>query len=88
MATKSFGVDPTFRTFTAFFVQTFGFLAEQFFTRTTGRSVGGVLGFLWTATFLVLAFSFLVDAWFERGLVAGAPLYSDWHWQRYLLRES
>lgn len=87
VATKNFGVDPSLRTFTAFFVQPFGLLAEHVFARTTGRRVGGVMGFLWTISFLVFAFSFLVDAWFERGLVAGAPLYSDWHWMRYFLRE-
>lgn len=55
--------DPKYRTFTFFFLQSFGLVAEAAFTRITGRRVSGILGWLWTFTFLLYFGRMMGDCW-------------------------
>lgn len=81
------GVDPYLQTFGAFAVQPVGMLAEHLWTKSTGKRVGGWPGWAWSLSFVAFTFSFMIDAWMERGLVNGTPPYSNFKWYRFLLRK-
>ncbi|OSD01670.1 hypothetical protein PYCCODRAFT_1452719 [Trametes coccinea BRFM310] len=65
------GKEPDMRVFIFFLLQAVGIALEKAFASLTGRRVGGWLGFLWTAIFVLGFGQICTDAWFSRG-VGGA----------------
>lgn len=51
-----------------------GVLIEGYWRQVTGRKVGGFLGWLWTATWMLVCGNILVDGWMKTGLGGGETL--------------
>jgi hypothetical protein len=59
------------RSISGFFLMNgIGIILERVYKSVTGKRVEGVVGHIWTCTWLIGWGSLLVDAWFERGLAA------------------
>ncbi|KAH9854073.1 hypothetical protein C2E23DRAFT_753776 [Lenzites betulinus] len=54
--------------FAFFLLQAVGIVLEKAFQALTGRKVGGILGFAWTAIFVLGIGQICTDAWFARGI--------------------
>ena len=52
-----------------FLIHGVGILMEHAYKRATGRRVGGIIGWLWVLSWLVLWGQLVVDAWARRGLL-------------------
>ena len=62
-ATSYLPRDPHYDTFKFFLLQPFGIILESIWTKSTGKKVGGWLGFLWTFAFLLATGNLMVDCW-------------------------
>ncbi|GMK57996.1 hypothetical protein CspeluHIS016_0500280 [Cutaneotrichosporon spelunceum] len=64
------GMEPVpdlFRIYAFFMVSGFGCVAERAFRSITGRRVRGVVGWIWTWTFLITSGRLISDAWLDVG---------------------
>ena len=69
-----------------FIMSCLGVLLELAWKGMTGRRVGGVVGWLWSCTWLLLTGNWLLDSGFQRGMVQmrsmpdeSSPAYWFWH---------
>ncbi|KAF9242037.1 hypothetical protein BU15DRAFT_44354 [Melanogaster broomeanus] len=64
------------RMLVSFGMMAVGVLGERIFLRLTGRKVEGLMGWVWTMTWLILWGNLMVDAW-VRGGMFGYPSFID-----------
>ncbi|KAG8913645.1 hypothetical protein FRC01_004445 [Tulasnella sp. 417] len=61
-----------------FLLQAVGLVIERLFRQITGRKVGGWIGNLWVAAFIVTTIQPMAKAWLERGYLETSPIPADW----------
>ncbi|KAG8913525.1 hypothetical protein FRC01_004498, partial [Tulasnella sp. 417] len=61
-----------------FLLQAVGLVIERLFRQITGRKVGGWIGNLWVAGFIVTTIQPMAKAWLERGYLETSPIPADW----------
>jgi hypothetical protein len=60
-------------------------LAEEAYTRTTEKEIGGLPGFLWVgASVGTLIGVLLYPSWFPTYLIKGMPRPQEWEWKRWV----
>ena len=85
LGTRELPLDPRLPSMRFFLLQGLGLVAEQIFTRMTGREVGGWAGRLWLVLVLGFPGAELTKAWLGRGLLNYQPTPDTWEWWRWCL---
>ncbi|MBW0479701.1 hypothetical protein O181_019416 [Austropuccinia psidii MF-1] len=79
--------DPSYSSTKMFLIQGVGIVLEAIFQKVTGHRVEGILGWLWTFSFVILNGRPMVDAWKRNGLgnSEGAVNFKQWGLIQYFV---